>query len=170
MAGKGKSHFGQGNQQKYVKDCRNLLRRTYWLIHFLPKFDLCGKSTLLPIILTPKINKNMEENKVELFIMIKGKYFRNYQLPEIRDRMKKADASTQAVIQTLDFKEPTIMLVVSILVGQLGIDRFMVGDTGLGILKLITCGGLGIWTIVDWFLIMGITKDKNMEKLQPFLY
>ncbi len=112
----------------------------------------------------------MEENKVELFIMIKGKYFRNYQLPEIRDRMKKADASTQAVIQTLDFKEPTIMLVVSILVGQLGIDRFMVGDTGLGILKLITCGGLGIWTIVDWFLIMGITKDKNMEKLQPFLY
>ena len=31
--------------------------------------------------------------------------------------------------------------------GSLGIDRFFIGDTGLGIAKLITCGGFGIWTI-----------------------
>jgi hypothetical protein len=34
-------------------------------------------------------------------------------------------------------------------------------DTGLGIAKLLTCGGLGIWTIVDWFLIMGANKEKH---------
>ncbi|MFN4945357.1 MAG: TM2 domain-containing protein [Chryseotalea sp.] len=51
----------------------------------------------------------------------------------------------------------------------MGIDRFMIGDTGLGIGKLLTCGGFGIWTIIDWFLIQGATREKNMQKLQQFL-
>jgi len=52
----------------------------------------------------------------------------------------------------------------------LGIDRFLIGDTGLGIWKLLTCGGLGIWALVDWFLIMGATREKNFAKFQQFLY
>ena len=40
--------------------------------------------------------------------------------------------------------------------GCLGIDRFMRGQVGLGILKLITCGGCGVWALVD--LIICITK------------
>jgi hypothetical protein len=46
----------------------------------------------------------------------------------------------------------------------------MIGDTGIGVGKLLTCGGLGIWTIVDWFMIQGATREKNMQKLQQFLY
>jgi len=44
-----------------------------------------------------------------------------------------------------------------------------VGDIGLGILKLITLGGLGIWTVIDWFLIMGITRNRNFKKIMPYL-
>jgi hypothetical protein len=33
----------------------------------------------------------------------------------------------------------------------------------MGVGKLLTCGGLGVWAIVDWFLIQGATKEKNME-------
>ena len=40
---------------------------------------------------------------------------------------------------------------------------------GLGVIKLITCGGCGIWSIVDWFLIMGTARDRNMQKLQALL-
>jgi hypothetical protein len=40
----------------------------------------------------------------------------------------------------------------------------MLGDTGLAIAKLLTCGGLGIWTIVDWFIIMGRTRELNATK------
>lgn len=112
----------------------------------------------------------MEENKVDMFIMANGRFFESFQIPQIRDHLLKLDDSKWTFIQSLSLKNPTTTLIVSLLVGYLGIDRFMIGDTGLGIAKLLTCGGLGIWTIVDWFLIQGATKKKNMEKLQQYLF
>ncbi len=58
-----------------------------------------------------------------------------------------------------------MMLVISLFGGSLGIDRFMLGQVGLGIGKLLTCGGCGIWSIVDWFLIMDATRQSNDQKL-----
>jgi hypothetical protein len=55
------------------------------------------------------------------------------------------------------------------LAGTLGVDRFVIGDVGLGVGKLLTCGGFGIWAIVDWFLIMGATREKNLTALQQAL-
>jgi TM2 domain-containing membrane protein YozV len=112
----------------------------------------------------------MDENKVDMFLMTKGKYFHSIHLRHIRDRLRKRDDDDMGLIHSLQLHDPTLLLIISILVGHFGVDRFMLGDTGLGVLKLITCGGLGIWTIVDWFLIMGLTKDKNMERLQTFIY
>lgn len=49
-------------------------------------------------------------------------------------------------------KDWLVALLLSVFVGWLGIDRFYVGHVGIGILKLLTCGGLGIWAIVDIIL------------------
>ena len=51
-------------------------------------------------------------------------------------------------------KEWIVALLLSIFVGTLGIDRFYLGYIGLGILKLVTAGGCGIWWLVDLILIV----------------
>ena len=107
----------------------------------------------------------MDAQKVDMFMMTNGKYFESHLLQGIRDRLVAMDDSKWTIIQTLQFKDPTTSLIISLLGGSLGIDRFYIGDTGLGVGKLLTCGGLGIWTIIDWFLIMDATREKNLEKL-----
>jgi len=111
----------------------------------------------------------MDSQKVDMFIMTNSKFFESYQLMPIRDRLLQLDDSKWVFLQTLQFKDPTVSLIVSLIGGGLGIDRFIIGDTGLGIGKLLTCGGLGIWAIIDWFLIMGATREKNLAKLQMVL-
>lgn len=112
----------------------------------------------------------MEAQKVDMFIMSNGKFFESHQMNMIRERLLALDDSKWAMLSTTQFKDPTTILIISILAGSLGIDRFLIGDTGLGIGKLITCGGLGIWSIIDWFMIQKATREKNMQKIQQFLY
>ncbi|HEY4695970.1 MAG TPA: TM2 domain-containing protein [Candidatus Hydromicrobium sp.] len=57
----------------------------------------------------------------------------------------------------------TLTLVMSIVFGQLGVDRFMMGHIGLGILKLITFGGFGVWWIIDVILIATRYKFNNVK-------
>lgn len=107
---------------------------------------------------------------MDMFIMSNSKYFESFQVASIRDRLLALDDSKWLQVQTLQFKDPTTSLIVSILAGVYGVDRFIIGDVGLGVGKLLTCGGFGIWAIIDWFMIQGATREKNMEKLQSILY
>jgi TM2 domain-containing membrane protein YozV len=84
----------------------------------------------------------------------------------VKDKLTTLDDSKFVYLQSLNLKDPTTILIVSILAGNLGIDRFMIGDTGLGIGKLLTCGGFGIWGIVDWFIIQGRTREVNFARVQ----
>ena len=65
---------------------------------------------------------------------------------------------------SVDYRDPVIALVLGLFIGPLGVDRFYNGDVGLGLGKLFTLGGLGIWAIVDLFLIMNAVRSKNLEK------
>ena len=67
------------------------------------------------------------------------------------------------VLNGTDFKDPTVSIILSVLVGGLGVDRFYIGDVGLGVAKLLTGGGLGVWWLVDLFLIQKKTKNNNAE-------
>lgn len=61
-------------------------------------------------------------------------------------------------------KDRTVALILSLLVGVLGVDRFYVGDIALGVLKLLTFGVCGILAVIDWFLIMGRADAFNRNK------
>ncbi|MED5454843.1 MAG: TM2 domain-containing protein [Candidatus Thermoplasmatota archaeon] len=54
--------------------------------------------------------------------------------------------------QTSD-KDWTTLLILSVLLGGLGVDRFYAGHIGLGVLKLITIGGCGIWALIDIIMV-----------------
>ncbi len=111
----------------------------------------------------------MELAKVDLFIMTNSKFFESHHLGWIREQLVQADDEQWPRFQMMQFKDPTTLLIVSLLGGSLGIDRFMLGDTGMGVGKLLTCGGLGIWAIIDWFMIMPATREKNMVAFQQAL-
>ncbi|MDI3321694.1 TM2 domain-containing protein [Pinibacter soli] len=112
----------------------------------------------------------MDAQKVDMYILTNAKFFESHVIPTIRERLLELPDEKWILLQTISLKDPTTSLIVSILAGQLGIDRFIIGDTGIGIGKLLTCGGFGIWTIVDWFLIQGATREKNLQLLQTVFY
>lgn len=59
------------------------------------------------------------------------------------------------------------VLLAGVLAGNWGIDRFLLGQTGLGVLKLVTCGGCGIWALVDLILIAtGNVRDAQGNSLR----
>lgn len=100
-----------------------------------------------------------------LLLSTYGKYFLEERFADVKTILESMSEDKQAALAMAGFKDPTISLIISLLGGAFGVDRFYIGDTGLGIAKLLTCGGLGIWSIIDWFLIMGAVREKNFQKL-----
>ncbi len=107
----------------------------------------------------------MEQSKIDLFVSTMNEKFASTNMMAIRSQLEKIDDSKFGLIQSLNYKNPTTMLMFSIFLGSFGVDRFMLGQTGLGVAKLLTCGGCGIWTIIDWFTITGKTKEMNFQLL-----
>lgn len=67
-------------------------------------------------------------------------------------------------------KNPGIAFGLSLLFGFFGFDRFYLNQFFLGFLKLFTLGGLGIWTIVDWFIICSSTRIQNIRIAQEISF
>ncbi len=79
---------------------------------------------------------------------------------------------------TMSSKSKQTALLFSIFTGVLGVDRFYLGYTALGVLKLLTAGGLGIWALID-FIRIGVdslrpadgspwveeTRDENIRTI-----
>ena len=101
----------------------------------------------------------MDSNKISaILVSLQGKIPPEYAFA-IRQKLESLDDDKEYVFLAADLKSPLVSLVLSLVLGVYGIDRFYIGDTTMGILKLVTCGGLGIWTVIDWFLIMDATKQ-----------
>ena len=111
----------------------------------------------------------MDASRVDMFVMTNQKYLPAEKIVFVKEKFKNIDEERFALVSAAEFKDPTTILLVSIFLGTLGIDRFMLGETGMGILKLLTCGLCGILTIVDWFTVQKKAKEINFNKLMTIL-
>ncbi len=111
----------------------------------------------------------MDQQKIDMFIMTNQKYFPAEKIVFLKEKLRTIDETKFSLISTIDFKEPTTLLLVSLFLGGFGIDRFMLGDTGMGVLKLLTGGGCGILAIIDWFTISNKAKEVNFNKVMTLI-
>lgn len=113
----------------------------------------------------------MEKKKVDMFMMSHANYFPQEGLVEIQRALEFLPDDKEMYLHYAELHDPNTALVLSIvgLLGVAGLDRFYLGDIGLGILKLITCGACYIWTIIDLINITDKTKRDNYTKLMTVL-
>lgn len=111
----------------------------------------------------------MLQEKVDMYIMSNAKYFPSEKVPFLKEKLMTLDDGRFDLLMTIDLKEPTTILIVSLFLGGIGVDRFMLGDTGLGVLKLLTLGVCGIFTFVDFFLVSRRAREKNFTKVMTMI-
>lgn len=105
------------------------------------------------------------DNAIEIFSTYQSK------IPEEGlSRFKKAlerapEDAYDEIFDTKIYSIPTTVIL-SVLFGFLGVDRFYIGDVGIGICKLLFGWlTLGIWPFVDIFCSYRKAKRKNLENL-----
>ena len=64
---------------------------------------------------------------------------------------------------TKEWRDSLVTMLLSIILGQLGIDRFYRGQIGLGVLKLLTVGGAGIWWLIDAIIAVVRFGEENRK-------
>lgn len=112
----------------------------------------------------------MESDKVNHMLMMLSSKIPAGSIPSVRTRLENTDISESEILALQSqMKDPLLSILLSIFIGTLGVDRFYIGDVGLGIGKLLTGGGCGIWWLIDIFLIVDATKQKNLELLSYYL-
>lgn len=108
-----------------------------------------------------KVNPNLIQN----YLMANAKNLPEVSIEEIRAKLSSLSQEEFNRVQVVPLKDTLVIFLLSLFLGHYGVDRFMLGQVGLGILKLLTVGGCGIWWLIDLFLVMEETKKTNYEKI-----
>lgn len=111
----------------------------------------------------------MQTEKVEMYLITNAKFFPTAKMPLIRDQLSFVQDDHFAMLHSVTLKDPTTMLLFSIFLGEFGVDRFMLGDAGLGVGKLLTFGGCLVWWFIDLFLIQERTREVNFNNLMALI-
>lgn len=133
--------------------------------------NVVAQSEVLPIQIEGVDAENQDSKKqvINQFLLTNGKMFSSTDLIEVKKQLESLTPEQIQSLSAVEFLDPTINLLVSVVAGGFGADRFLIGQTDKAILKLVTLGGLGVWWIVDWFQIQDLTMKSNMKKFNENL-
>lgn len=82
------------------------------------------------------------EKDVNLMLATYGKYFPETSLPQVREIFEHMDDTQAATLSCTQFKDPITSIILSVLLGQFGADRFYLEQIGIGIASYLLA--------VDW--------------------
>ena len=111
----------------------------------------------------------MQEKQYQVWVNENEKKFPEGQKTYLLKKFGGLNEEQFTLVTGNSYIDPTIVTIVSVFLGYFGVDRFMLGDIGLGVAKLFTVGGAGIWWVIDWFIVGKKAKEKNMSKLNNTL-
>lgn len=103
----------------------------------------------------------MKPELVQAFLLKNGECFDMMALQEVQSKLSELDDSKSALLMGLSLQNPTLILIIAILLGW---ERFFLDDIGLGLVKVITCYGCGIWWLIDIFSAQRRTYEYNYKK------
>lgn len=110
----------------------------------------------------------MTQEMIQSFMLKNGECFDMAVIPDIQRKLEEVDDSKASMILSVSFQKPTVILIIAIVLGW---ERFFINDIVLGILKIVTCYGCGIWWLVDIFTAQKRTYEYNYKKfLETLLY
>jgi len=112
-----------------------------------------------------KTKSTKRESEINNFLAINGEYFPVEYMMFMRENLFKMDEKTFNRIKSFPYKEPSKIMIVAWIGGLFGIDRFMLDQPGIGVLKLLL-GWMtfGIWWIADIVTTIGRTRQWNYQK------
>ncbi len=116
----------------------------------------------------PEIEK-AKKALITHFLIEHKNYFDEFDLAVLKSDLYSLSLEELHFFLRTDFVNPNVNLGVSLLTGGLGLDRLVIGQTSAGLLKLITCGGFGVWTVVDWFQIQHLTREYNFKQAEEVI-
>ena len=109
----------------------------------------------------------MKQELVQAFMLKNGECFDFVTAQEVQKKLEALDDSNSAILYSLNLQKPTVMLIIAILLGW---DRFFLDDIALGVVKVITCYGCGIWWLIDIFSVKKRTYEYNYKKFTEALF
>ena len=95
-----------------------------------------------------------------------GECFDSLQVPEIQKLLEAVPDEKASLVLGASFQKPTVILIIAILLGW---ERFFLDDIGLGVAKVLTGYGCGIWWLIDIFSAKKRAQAYNYKKLQEAL-
>ena len=107
----------------------------------------------------------MQKERVDMFLALKAEYFNPIQLSDIRNQLEAMDDDKFVLLSSMELRNPTTILVIAIVLGW---ERFFLDDIGLGLLKVLTCYGCGIWWLIDILSAKKRAQDYNYNKFIQF--
>ena len=108
----------------------------------------------------------MEKSKIDMFLGLNAENFHHKDLDVLRERLEPLDDDKYFFLAGIELQKPSMILLIAILLGW---ERFWLEDVGLGILKILTCYGCGIWWLVDIFSAKDRAKSYNFNKITKTL-